>query len=450
MLVIVMVPSFPSAAIPESEILALTEEEMGEVSNRLCQNKGVPPKTKTDFQSFCLATMMWVHHLGPTSIKEFKVQEWNDRATEGDVVIVKLSKVIIKLNTKEEHWLDCYFNYLNSQPLEGDDRDRFFLGASGLPLRNPTTDFKRLREKFIKRMQEKPAPLPEPQAGMVVNPPWTSPPTPVVQHPTPRFWGAFKDLFPITLHRKPPTKMQATEAGFKDRSYYYYWRRLQHKRRVQYILEHSTNRSGQKPTASHVQLAIAKETTWTTNVPTVDSVLLSWLPCQEPSPVPNDHLLISSVVHQKWKGLAIKHFEGKGKGVIATMNFKKNQVVCDYHGEVVSKQEGQHRLETLTGEPSYIFFFTGKGGSPLCIDAQKFPCDCHPDKETSERRINHSRRRNNVRPQRVSLNCSNGPKESVLFFALRDIAINEELLWDYGVRRESFRGEGRDLPWLDD
>lgn len=46
---------------------------MGEVSNRLCQNKGVPTKTKTDFRSFCLATMMWVHHLGPTSIKEFKV-----------------------------------------------------------------------------------------------------------------------------------------------------------------------------------------------------------------------------------------------------------------------------------------------------------------------------------------------------------------------------------------
>ncbi len=68
-----MVPSFPSAAIQESEILSLTEEDMGEVSNRLSQLKGVPSKTKTDFRSFCLATMMWVHRLGPTSIKEFKV-----------------------------------------------------------------------------------------------------------------------------------------------------------------------------------------------------------------------------------------------------------------------------------------------------------------------------------------------------------------------------------------
>ncbi|RXN14387.1 hypothetical protein ROHU_028666 [Labeo rohita] len=60
------------AAIQESEILALAEEDMVEVSDRLSQHKEVPPKTNTEFQSFCLATMMWVHHLGPTSIKELK------------------------------------------------------------------------------------------------------------------------------------------------------------------------------------------------------------------------------------------------------------------------------------------------------------------------------------------------------------------------------------------
>ncbi|XP_016348542.1 uncharacterized protein LOC107693605 [Sinocyclocheilus anshuiensis] len=457
-----------SAAIQESEILALAEEDMGEVSNRLSQHKGVPAKTKTVFRSFCLATMMWVHHLGPASIKEFKVQEWNDRATEGDGVVVKLSKGSIKLNKKEEHWLDCYFKhirpeYLKAQPPKGDDRDRFFLGASGLPLCNPTADVHRLREKYVKRLQERPTPPAEPQAGKVVNPrrptaeeeppqmlERTSPPTPVVQLPTPRFWGAFEDLFPVTLHGKPPTKVQAAEAGFEDRSYYHYWRRLQYKLRVQYTLEQSTDRTGQKPPASRVQRAIAKETRWTTNVPSMGSVLLAWVPCQEPSPVANDPLLIASVVHQKWKGLAIKHFEGKGKGVIATMEFQRNQVVCDYHGEVVSKREGERRLETLTGEPSYLFFFKGKGGKPLCIDAQKFPCDCHPDKETFGRRMNHSRRRNNVRRQIVSLNCPNGPRECVLFFALRDIAVNEELLWDYGFHRASFRGEGRGLPWLDD
>lgn len=139
-----------------------------------------------------------------------------------------------------------------------------------------------------------------------------------------------------------------------------------------------------------------------------------------------------------------------GIGVIATMTFKKNQIVCDYHGEIISKQEGERRLANLNEEPSYLFFFKGKAGEPLCIDAQKYPCDCHPDQETYGRRMNHSRRINNVRPQRVSLNLPDGARECVILLALRDIGVNEELLWDYGIRRSSFGGEGSDLSWLDD
>ncbi|XP_016107834.1 N-lysine methyltransferase SETD8-like [Sinocyclocheilus grahami] len=317
--------------------------------------------------------------------------------------------------------------------------------------------------RYVMRLQERAVPPPEPQAGLTVDAPSssaegeaphmperTAAPTAAAQLLTPRFWGAFEDRFPVSLHGKPPTRAQAAEAGFMDRSYYHYWRRLQYKLRVQYILEQSTGRTGQKPLASHVQRAIAKENAWTTNVPSVDSVQLAWVPCQEPSAAENDPVIIASVVQQKWEGLAIKSFEGKGKGVIATMEFKRNQVVCDYHGEVVSKQEGERRLETLTGEPSYLFFFKGKGGKPLCIDAQKFPCDCHPDQETYGRRMNHSHSKNNVRPQRVSLKFLDGPRECVLFFALRDIAVSEELLWDYGVRSSSFQGEGWDLSWLDD
>ncbi|KAI7790336.1 hypothetical protein IRJ41_024802 [Triplophysa rosa] len=46
---------------------------------------------------------MWVHHLGPTRIRDFKVQEWNDGVTEGDVVVVKLCKGSVRLVKKEEH-----------------------------------------------------------------------------------------------------------------------------------------------------------------------------------------------------------------------------------------------------------------------------------------------------------------------------------------------------------
>ncbi|KAL1024038.1 hypothetical protein UPYG_G00050620 [Umbra pygmaea] len=135
---------------------------------------------------------------------------------------------------------------------------------------------------------------------------------------------------------------------------------------------------------------------------------------------------MTSITDQKWKGLAIKHFEGKG--VIATMPFSRNDVVCDYHGEVISSVEGKKRMESLTDEPSYMFFFKGKGGEPLCINSQKFPCDCHPDFDTFGRRMNHSRKKNNVRPQRFTIRFPDGPRDCLLFMALRDIKVNEELL----------------------
>ncbi|KAA0721394.1 hypothetical protein E1301_Tti020713 [Triplophysa tibetana] len=134
-------------------------------------------------------------------------------------------------------------------------------------------------------------------------------------------------------------------------------------------------------------------------------------------------------------------------GIITTMNIKANQVVCDYHGVVVSKQEGKRRMETLGEGPSYLIFFKGKGGQPLCIDVQNFSCFWHLEQHTYGRRMNRSRKANNVRPQRVRLILIEGQRECVLFLALRDIGVGEELLWDYRVRRLSFCGEGRDIAW---
>ncbi len=101
------------------------------------------------------------------------------------------------------------------------------------------------------------------------------------------------------------------------------------------------------------------------------------------------------------------------------------------------------------GEHSYILFFRGKGGESLCIDAQQFPCSCHQDKECFGRRINHSRKCFNVHPQRFTMALPSGPAETILFLATRDIKVNEEILYDYGVTRKSFQGEGADLDWLE-
>ncbi|KAI4795410.1 hypothetical protein KUCAC02_031430 [Chaenocephalus aceratus] len=62
----------------------------------------------------------------------------------------------------------------------------------------------------------------------------------------------------------------------------------------------------------------------------------------------------------------------KGKGVVATCPMDKGDVVCDYHGTLISVAEGHRR-----GDSIYRFFF-----KELCIDASS-RCDCHPEVETT-------------------------------------------------------------------
>lgn len=131
-------------------------------------------------------------------------------------------------------------------------------------------------------------------------------------------------------------------------------------------------------------------------------------------------------------------------GVITLLPFRKGDPVCDYHGTIISKAEGNKKPQT-----GYMFFFKEEHGKGLCIDATASPCVCHPHKETFGRIINHSRKNPNVKPQVYNMNTPNGPQKTLLFIALRDIRVGEELLFDYGVTRTTFGGEGEDLDWLD-
>ncbi|KAK5900159.1 hypothetical protein CesoFtcFv8_009562 [Champsocephalus esox] len=109
----------------------------------------------------------------------------------------------------------------------------------------------------------------------------------------------------------------------------------------------------------------------------------------------------------------------------------KGDVVCDYHGTLMSDAEGRGREDSI-----YRFFF-----KELCIDASS-RCDCHPEVETYGRFLNHSRKRPNLKPKRFDLTFPDGPRELLVFLALQNIKVGEELLWDYGVTRTSFGGEG--------
>lgn len=65
--------------------------------------------------------------------------------------------------------------------------------------------------------------------------------------------------------------------------------------------------------------------------------------------------------NQKWSGLLVKNFEGKGRGVMTTRDFKEGEIVCDYHGKVVSGKEGQDiHSKTSSEQTGYMFFYTKK------------------------------------------------------------------------------------------
>ncbi|KAL6099247.1 uncharacterized protein ACO6RY_18210 [Pungitius sinensis] len=55
----------------------------------------------------------------------------------------------------------------------------------------------------------------------------------------------------------------------------------------------------------------------------------------------------------------------------------------------------------------------------------------------------------NVKPLHSVLEIDGKESDVVFFKALKNIEVNEELKFDYGVRRRSFRGEGLSLLWLD-
>ncbi|KAL1250759.1 hypothetical protein QQF64_018555 [Cirrhinus molitorella] len=106
-------------------------------------------------------------------------------------------------------------------------------------------------------------------------------------------------------------------------------------------------------------------------------------------------------------------------------------------------------MKDINDEAGYMFFFKA-GQRDLCIDAQTFPCACHPTADTAGRRINHSSKRPNLKPVHCVLKVGGEDRDVVLFRALCDISVDTQLKFDYGVRRRSFRGEGLDLDWLDE
>nr|XP_046192103.1 uncharacterized protein LOC124020853 isoform X3 [Oncorhynchus gorbuscha] len=258
-------------------------------------------------------------------------------------------------------------------------------------------------------------------------------------------WKLFYEHFPVTIDGQSiKTKDRRLIAGTHERYCYDKWRSQQEKMRRDNVIAHFPRR---EPTASQVERYIERQN-WEKNKVKVETVLCYWQPSINTDAPKYNKAIMKLVKSQKWKGLDIASDPDKGKKVMTTRPFAKGEVVCDYHGLPLSGKQGKELLEaTENDEMGFLYFYKDSSGKTYCIDAKTVPCPCHPEMDTVGRRINHSRKRSNIKSQLQQLEEDGNVWNIILFIALRDIQVQQELLFDYGVSRISFGGE--DLERLD-
>ncbi|KAL2093818.1 hypothetical protein ACEWY4_011130 [Coilia grayii] len=475
------------------EILRVAKTDFLDVYRRLLVKKNVSNNRKTMYRYYCEAVVVLAHYQRPGVAEGMTVQEWVNRVPEGRRTVIAVSNqktpsAQFSLTAEEEAWLQAYYEHIRPDDVGIGDCDSFFLSTKGGPLSNVTSDISRLHDMFklpkvassqeIRRAVETEATLrfSESQRESVTHylghstdvadrhnrmqmaentvtmavrldsvsdfSPHTSGQEAAAAAAAPSItrdkeFSDFVERFPVSRDGQPPYKKERVDAGFpEDRFFYDKWRGCQYTEREKYLLSHFTQR---KQSAMEVGRLIKKEG-WVANYPKPEDILEKWCPAPKHI-VENDMAILKSVSTQRWKGLAIKDFGGeKGQGVVATRNFTKGDIICDYHGKLITAAEGRLLMQDMQDEQGYLLFFKNH-----CIDAQTFPCECHPNLDTFGRRISHSRKDPNLKSLHYVLRVDGEDKDVILFRALEDIKVDTELKFDYGVNRRSFRGVGLDL-----
>ncbi|KAM9331205.1 N-lysine methyltransferase KMT5A [Gastrophryne carolinensis] len=153
------------------------------------------------------------------------------------------------------------------------------------------------------------------------------------------------------------------------------------------------------------------------------------LECEEKQRI--DELITSGIE----EGIKMAHIDDKGRGVIATRNFRRGQFVVEYHGDLIEitdakRREAAYAQDSSTGCYMYYFQYLNK---TYCVDATK-------ESDRLGRLINHSK---NGNCQTKLHDIDNVPH--LILVASRDIKAGEELLYDYGDRSKS---SIEAHPWL--
>ncbi|KTG06652.1 hypothetical protein cypCar_00042688 [Cyprinus carpio] len=358
---------------------------------------------------FLEALMMLSFLQEPEVVKKMTVSDWLKRTyIEGNrervLVGVDECNAFFVLSNEEEAWFDVYYQSLRSvlitrrhRRCSADEAEKFFLCSSGNPVDNPCEDLKKLHDEYD---------LPSITTDMLRSSVHT----------------AVHKLH-LTDDEKLSSPAQAPEAKWMNANTAFYLLKMSH-----------------PPSESKVHSWIEKQG-WMENVPDAAEVVKDWKPPRSIQ-APTDSKSIRRMSRRQcWKGLQLMDREGKGLRVVTSRPFACGEVICDFHGRLISRDEGLEIQQSNQTQAGHLFFFTSKNGQDMCLDAHEERCECHPNKTTFGRQMKHSVTRANLSPRLHFVE----DEPLILFMATRDIQTGEELRYDYGDNRRSYAGDGLDL-----
>ncbi|XP_030269456.1 N-lysine methyltransferase KMT5A-like isoform X3 [Sparus aurata] len=163
------------------------------------------------------------------------------------------------------------------------------------------------------------------------------------------FSKAFETLLqthPLSLNGKRPEmkKCKAVSKEFQEKLSSQ-WAKKQFEMRAQHACTYFSRR---KPTKEQLQSWTSKQG-WKNMAADCEKLLQNWAPSGSEDHIMDSKLIQTLVKSQKWRGLHIRECDGKGRGIITTCRFEAGEVLCDYHGPVVTSSEG-HKTHKSTTE----------------------------------------------------------------------------------------------------
>jgi integrase len=112
-----------------------------------------------------------------------------------------------------------------------------------------------------------------------------------------------------------------------------------------------------------------------------------------------DPTVLQSIERQEWHLLTqFNHGDNRGYGIKAKQDIANGTIVCDYHGELLPYKEGHQRYKQNDSEKNTYMFYFEYMSKRYYIDANKPNCSCHEKKLLKGRLINHSQKKDNVKP----------------------------------------------------